>query len=61
MRCAFSFQAVLQAKDDEVLFISEEMKQQTVKLKNLMQELSEIRTTRDEVLKEKRGLEVTWL
>ncbi|XP_068748455.1 CAP-Gly domain-containing linker protein 1-like isoform X2 [Montipora capricornis] len=51
-------EAVLQAKDDEVLFISEEMKQQTVKLKNLMLELSEIRANSDEVSKEKRGLEV---
>lgn len=50
-----------QAKDHELSAVKEEMKQQTEKINALMQELLKIKTSQEQVTKDKEKLQVKLL
>ena len=50
-----------QAKDHELSAVKEEMKQQTEKINALMQELLKIKTSQEQVTKDKESLQVKLL
>lgn len=54
-------QDLRQAKDHELSALKEEMKQQTEKINALMQELLKIKTSQDQVTKDKENLQVKLL
>ena len=54
-------QDLRQAKDHELLAVNEEMKQQTEKINALMQELLKIKTSQEQVTKDKESLQVKLL
>ena len=54
-------QDLRQAKDHELLAVKEEMKQQTEKINALMQELLKIKTSQEQVTKDKESLQVKLL
>ena len=55
------FQDLRQAKDHELSAVKEEMKQQTEKINALMQELLKIKTSQEQVTKDKESLQVKLL
>lgn len=54
-------QDLRQAKDHELLAVKEEMKQQTEKINALMQELLKMKTSQEQVTKDKESLQVKLL
>lgn len=54
-------QDLRQAKDHELLAVNEEMKQQTEKINALMQELLKMKTSQEQVTKDKESLQVKLL
>lgn len=54
-------QDLRQAKDHELSALKEEMKQQTEKVNALMQELLKIKTSQEQVTKDKESLQVKLL
>ena len=54
-------QDLRQAKDHELLAVNEEMKQQTEKINALMQELLKVKTSQEQVTKDKESLQVKLL
>ena len=54
-------QDLRQAKDHEFSAVKEEMKQQTEKINALMQELLKIKTSQEQVTKDKESLQVKLL
>lgn len=54
-------QDLRQAKDHELLAVNEEMKQQTEKINALMQELLKMKTSQEQVTKDKESLQVNLL
>ena len=54
-------QDLRQAKDHELSAVREEMKQQTEKVNALMQELLKIKTSQEQVTKDKESLQVKLL
>ena len=54
-------QDLRQAKDHELSAVKEEMKQQTEKINALMQELLKIKTSQEQVTKDKESLQVKLL
>lgn len=54
-------QDLRQAKDHELSAVKEEMKQQTEKVNALMQELLKIKTSQEQVTKDKESLQVKLL
>lgn len=54
-------QDLRQAKDRELSAVKEEMKQQTEKVNALMQELLKIKTSQEQVTKDKESLQVKLL
>ena len=54
-------QDLRQAKDRELSAVKEEMKQQTGKVNALMQELLKIKTSQEQVTKDKESLQVKLL
>ena len=54
-------QDLRQAKDHELSAVNEEMKQQTEKVNALMQELLKIKTSQEQVTKDKESLQVKLL
>ena len=54
-------QDLRQAKDHELLAVNEEMKQQKEKINALMQELLKIKTSQEQVTKDKESLQVKLL
>lgn len=54
-------QDLRQAKDHELLAVNEEMKQQTEKINALMQELLKMKTSQQQVTKDKESLQVKLL
>ena len=54
-------QDLRQAKDHELSAVKEEMKQQTEKINALMQELLKIKTSQEQVTKDKENLQVKLL
>ena len=54
-------QDLRQAKDHELLAVNEEMKQQTEKINALMQELLKMKTSQEQVTKDKESLQVRLL
>ena len=54
-------QDLRQAKDHELSAVKEEMKQQTEKMNALMQELLKIKTSQEQVTKDKESLQVKLL
>ena len=54
-------QDLRQAKDHELLAVNEEMKQQTEKINALMQELLKMKTSQEQVTKDKQSLQVKLL
>ena len=51
-------QDLRQTKDHELLAVKEEMKQQTEKINALMQELLKMKTSQEQVTKDKESLQV---
>lgn len=54
-------QDLRQAKDHELLAVNEEMKHQTEKINALMQELLKMKTSQEQVTKDKESLQVKLL
>lgn len=54
-------QDLRQAKDHELSAVKEEMKQQTEKINALMQELLKMKTSQEQVTKDKESLQVRLL
>lgn len=54
-------QDLRQAKDHELSAVKEEMKQQTEKINALMQELLKMKTSQEQVTKDKESLQVKLL
>lgn len=54
-------QDLRQAKDHELSAVKEEMKQQTEKINALMQELLKMKTSQEQVTKDKESLQVKML
>lgn len=54
-------QDLRQAKDHELSAVKEEMKQQTEKINALMQELLKVKTSQEQVTKDKESLQVKLL
>lgn len=54
-------QDLRQAKDHELSAVKEEMKQQTEKINALMQELRKMKTSQEQVTKDKESLQVKLL